>query len=159
MRTKAKLILNNLEEIICSIALSVTIIAVMINTFLGWTIGKRFGQLEELAITGFVWVTFLGISVVYKRSKHIRIDFIVSTLPEKIKRVLNIVTDIVVLLFNMYIIYYAYILAMGAIQKTTSLLNISYFYIDLSVILGFLFMTIHLIRNIVNDIRKGRGAA
>lgn len=154
-----KQILNNLEEIICSIALCITIIAVMINTFLGWTIGKRFGQLEELAITGFVWVTFLGISVVYKRSSHIRIDFIVSTLPEKIKKVLNVSTNIIVMLFNAYIIYYAYVLTMGAIQKTTSLLNISYLYIDISVILGFLFMTIHSIRNLVSDIRKWRETA
>lgn len=154
-----KQIFNNLEEIICSIALCITIIAVMVNTFLGWTIGKRFGQLEELAITGFVWVTFLGISVVYKRSSHIRIDFIVSTLPEKTRKVLNISMDIIVMIFNTYIIYYAYILAMGAIQKTTPLLNISYFYIDLSVILGFVFMTIHSIRNLVSDIRKRRETA
>ncbi len=154
MKIKMKDIFNNIEEIICSFALSITIVAVLVNTLLGWIIGKRFGQLEELAITGFVWTTFLGISVVYKRGSHIYIDFLVDMLPETIRKYVKISVDVSVILFCFYVVYYAYILTEGAIGKTTSLLNISYLYIDSAIVLGFAFMSIHSIRKLITDLRK-----
>ncbi len=156
LRNMVKEFFNKFEEIVTSMALSITILAVLINTLSGWIIGKRYGQLEEIAITGFVWVTFLGISVVYKNGAHIRIDFIVEAFPKKIKNIVQIIVDITVILFSIFVAYNASVLMMGAIEKTTSLLHISYFFIDLPVVLGFSFMTIRTIIQMTKDFKQLR---
>ncbi len=151
--SKLKFFFSNFEEILCSLALSITILAVLINTILGWTVGRRFGEFEEIALVGFVWITFLGISVVYKDVIHIRIDFILDALPKKITVIIDFVINIGIILFCFFVTKNASMLMFGAINKTTSLLRMSYFFIDLPVVLGFGLMSIRMTARLFGNLR------
>lgn len=148
-----KIRIGNFEEIICSVALFVTITTIVINIICGEVTGRRFGQLEELSISAFVWVTFMGVSVAYKHRAHICIDFAVSAMPKAIQKVVDIFVYVVLILFNIYLVKVAWDLAVSATGKTTSLLGLSYFYIDLSVVLGFSCMTIRTVIDLADSLK------
>ena len=148
-------LLNHSEELLCSIAMSIVILAVMANILLGITTGRRYGQLEELAITAFVWVTFLGASVAYKRGAHICIDFLVKKFPERMQMLTDLLIKLFLIAFNSYLVYMAWVLSINA-RITSPMLNIPYFYIYLSVVLGFGCMTIRIIIDLVRDITRLR---
>lgn len=149
-----KLTIDNFEEMICSIALCITIAAIVINIITGAVTGKRFGQLEELSISAFVWVTFMGVSVAYKRRAHICIDFVVNALPGKIQQAIEFLVYFILIAFNIYLVKTAWELAVSATGKTTSLLGLSYFFIDLSVVAGFTCMTIRTVIDLVRSVKS-----
>lgn len=149
-----KISIDNFEEIICSFALFITIAAIVINIVCGKVTGKRFGQLEELSISAFVWVTFMGVSVAYKHRAHICIDFAVNAMPKGVQQAVNFFVCIVLIVFNIYLVKVAWDLAISATGKTTSLLGLSYFYIDLSVVIGFSCMTVRTVIELVNSVKR-----
>jgi len=153
MKKHIKSIFLNIEEIICCSALVITIMSVLINTISGWVTGKRYGELIEIALIGFVWVIFMGLGIVNKYSNHIRIDFIIDALPKGIRKIIIPIVEVLCIVFCLYIAYYASILTMGAVNKTTSLLRISYFYIDLAVVLGFISLAFHNILDLIKSLR------
>lgn len=151
---KKKFSINNFEEIVCSLALFITIFSIVINIILGAVTGQRYGQLEEISIVGFVWITFMGVSAVYKYNSHICIDFLVNALPKRVQDIIDLFIYVLLILFNVYLVSIAWELALSATEKTTPLLGISYFFIDLSVVIGFSCMTI---RTIIDLVRKIKG--
>lgn len=154
MKNKIKFLLANIEEIVCGIALIITILTTLINIITGWIFGTRYGELQEFAILGFVWVTFAGIGIAYKHNAHICIDFFVTALPPKIRKTVILIVDLFLILFNLTFIYYAWQLALNAYVKTTSLTGIPYFYVDISVIIGFSFMTIYSIIGFIRAVKN-----
>lgn len=149
-----KITIDSFEEVVCSIAMLVTIIAIVINIICGTVTGKRFGQLEEISISAFVWVTFMGVSVAYKHRAHICIDFAVNSMPEAARRTVDLFVYLVLIIFNIYLVRVAWALAVSARGKTTSLLGLSYFYIDLSVVMGFSCMTIRTVIDLVSSLKR-----
>lgn len=157
--TKKRFSINNFEEIVCSLALFITIISIVINIVLGAVTGRRYGQLEEISIVGFVWVTFMGVSAVYKYNSHICIDFLVNAFPKRVQDFIDLLIYVLLILFDAYLVSVAWELALSATEKTTPLLGISYFFIDLSVVIGFSCMAIRTIIDLVRKIRGFRSRA
>lgn len=152
--TKKKFSINNFEETVCALALFVTIVSITINIIIGAVTGRRYGQLEEISLVGFVWITFMGVGAVYKYNSHICIDFFVNALPKRLQDIVDIFVYVLLAVFNIYLISVAGELAISATEKTTPLLGISYFFIDLSVVVGFSCMTIRTVVNLVRKIKK-----
>lgn len=62
-----------------------------------------FTWMEELATILFVWMVYLGVSAAVTYRKHLRIDFVLTMVPFKVKRVMLIASNVVFALFNIYI--------------------------------------------------------
>jgi TRAP-type C4-dicarboxylate transport system permease small subunit len=60
---------------------------------------------EELSVLLFVFMTYFGISSAVTYRKHLRIDALLDAVPFRVKRVLLIVSDLVFIGFNTYIIF------------------------------------------------------
>lgn len=153
---KFKRILKSAEEVICISSLVLTIIPVFINTLCGWIIGRRLGQLEEIALTGFAWITFFSIGYVYKLGSQISVYFLVQLLPASIQKIMDTIITIVIFLSSIYISWKAYILMINAIEKTTPLLGISYFFIDLGAVTGFLLLSLYSLKNLLEKFIKNK---
>lgn len=153
MKKTLRFIFDYIEEILCCTALTVTIIAVLINIVSGTVLGKRFGQCEEIAKSAFVWITFVGVSLAYKRGNHICIDFVVKSLPPKGQRAAKYMVWAVLFGFDLVILYYAVQLTVNTSRKTLPLCGISYAYINVSLIIGFGLMLLRLLTDVVKELR------
>ena len=60
---------------------------------------------EELGQLLFVWMTYLGVSSAVTYRKHLRIDALLNAVPFKVKKAMLIISDIIFIIFNIYLIF------------------------------------------------------
>ena len=79
---------------------------------------RNLGGIAWLWIPGmtkllFIWTVFTGTAVLYQRHDHLVMNFFVSKLESSRKRVLNIVSNVVLLVFLIVLIVYGFMVVEG----------------------------------------------
>lgn len=147
-------ILKNLDEIIAGVALALIVICVTVNVICRYIFGFIFNSAEELAVIAFIWCTYLGTAVAYRRDSHVGINVIVNLFPERIRKVLDLFVHILVFVLNCVIFYLSIFLAKSSITKSTPILGMSYTFVNLSLTLGFFLMMIYGVLKIIRTIQE-----
>ncbi|MEZ8985315.1 C4-dicarboxylate ABC transporter permease [Vibrio cyclitrophicus FF160] len=144
-------LLKNIEEILASIAISITVLVVIINVVLRYGFGFVVPWSEELSVICFIWAVYLGISSCYKHKLHMGVDVVVAMLPEKAKTPFRLCVSLFLLALNilMAVLSYQYLMLSN---KVTPVMGMSYFAINGVLLVCFSLMTIHTVRFIVSDI-------
>ncbi|MCC3145779.1 TRAP transporter small permease [Halanaerobium sp. Z-7514] len=90
-----------------------------------------------------MWLTFLGASIAIREGEHIAVNFFVNFLSNKKKKLILIVSNLIVSLFCITIIYYGILFSINGITSTDPLLfGMRMIYPYLSVPVGFSFILI-----------------
>ncbi|GIC78282.1 TRAP transporter small permease [Moritella sp. F3] len=145
-------ILKNIEEILASIAISITILVVIINVILRYGFGFVVPWSEELSVICFIWAVYLGISSCYKHKLHMGVDIIVTLLPESMRCPFRLLVSSFLLIVNMLMAYLSYDYMMLS-NKVTPVMGMSYLTINGVLFFSFSLMTIHTINFIKDDIQ------
>jgi len=107
----------------------------------------------EMAVWIFIWITYLGAALLYRRKGHIVVRLIDFILPKKAKKVLEVFTDILVAMFMVVIFYYSIPVVKAYSNQYATAIYISrglmFLSLPVSLVLIFLFM----IDNILQKIR------
>lgn len=144
-------LLKNIEEILASIAISITVLVVIINVVLRYGFGFVVPWSEELSVICFIWAVYLGISSCYKHKLHMGVDVVVAMLPEKAKIPFRLCVSVFLLALNILMVVLSYQYLMLS-NKVTPVMGMSYFAINGVLLLCFSLMAIHTVRFIVSDI-------
>lgn len=152
-----KLVLKHLDEIIASGFIIVTTALVLMNVFLRYFMNTGIYWSEEVATMCFVWFVFLGSSVAYRKNAHLGVDLLVKRLPGKLRVVVEIIVDIVLIVINAYIFYLAIKYVGKTYTKPTAVLAISSAYVTSSLIVSFGLSTMHSIKKLFNDVMAAFG--
>lgn len=144
---------KNIEEILASVAISMTILIVIINVILRYGFGFVVPWSEELAVICFIWSVYLGISSCYKNKLHMGVDVIITLLPEKAKIRFQLVISFFLLVINLILAYLSYDYTMLS-NKVTPVMGMSYFTINGVLFLCFFLMSIHTVNFIRSDFKK-----
>ncbi|KAB0304004.1 TRAP transporter small permease [Vibrio fortis] len=144
-------LLRNLEEILASIAISITVLVVIVNVVLRYGFGFVVPWSEELSVICFIWAVYLGISSCYKHKLHMGVDVIVAMLPTRPKRIFKLGVSVFLLGINilMSVLSYQYLMLSS---KVTPVMGMSYFAINGVLLLSFSLMAIHTVKFIVDDV-------
>lgn len=144
--------LKNIELIIGSLMISVTVISVIVNVFLRYLFGIQFAWIEEVSVGCFIWTVFLGAAAVYKEKALIGVEVLTKILPFKGKRILEIMVYSLLLILNgsLFVMSLNYTIASN---KITSALEISYVYINASIVASFGLMSLYSIKFLIDDIK------
>lgn len=144
-------LLKNIEEILASIAISITVLVVIVNVVLRYGFGFVVPWSEELSVICFIWAVYLGISSCYKHKLHMGVDVVVAMLPEKVKIPFRLCVSVFLLALNilMAVLSYQYLMLSN---KVTPIMGVSYFVINGVLLLCFSLMAIHTVRFIANDV-------
>ncbi|WP_434565983.1 TRAP transporter small permease [Vibrio chagasii] len=144
-------LLKNIEEILASIAISITVLVVIVNVVLRYGFGFVVPWSEELSVICFIWAVYLGISSCYKHKLHMGVDVVVAMLPEKAKIPFRLCVFVFLLALNilMAVLSYQYLMLSN---KVTPVMGVSYFVINGVLLLCFSLMAIHTVRFIANDV-------
>lgn len=148
-----KTILSNFGEIISGSFLIIATILVIMNIFLRYVMKTGVYWTEEVVTGLFVWAVFIGSAAGFKRHKHIGVDFLVSKLPDGIRKIVNIIVDIILILINGYLSYLSVIYVKSSYLKPTPVLGISSVWISSSLVVSLFLMTIYSIVFLIKTIQ------
>jgi len=144
---------KDFELYVGSFFLSVTTIIVIMNVFTRYFLRFTYHWAEEIAVGAFVWTIFLGFTSAYKSNSLIGIEFLVKLLPKKGRNVLEFFTSIIITILSGTMFYFSYIYVARS-TKITAALEISYSYINASIIISFALITLYSIYYSVKSFKK-----
>ncbi len=123
------------------------------NVISFWTTGRRYGQLEELVVSCLVWVTYIGLGKHYREKECIRADFLITALPPRGQKAVDVVTDLATLIIGGVILFFGVQLMLRSTNKFTGVLKICYFWIDMGLVIGFLSLVYNILLKYVSGAR------
>lgn len=100
---KLDLILDKIEDILCTLFACVMAVSVLIQVVNRNTVQIPIIWCEELARYCMVWLIFIGISAGVKKGSHIGVDALVNLLPEKVRRTVKIAVSCLVTVLYGYL--------------------------------------------------------
>lgn len=142
-------VLNNIPELIACSAFVVMVCVVAVNVILRFCFDRSLVWIEEVSALGFIWSIFVGAAACYKRGSLISIDILVSLFPESLKKIMRIITCVFMIGVNAYLCYLSFKFSLSALTKLSLSLRIPYTCFDIAATVGFGFMTIYAVRDLI----------
>ena len=98
-----KKIWDNLEEFMIIPLIFAMSLIIFIQVIMRYVFHSSLTWSEELARYLFVWLVYFSVSFTARRQKHIRIDAAINLYPKKLRPYIDILSEIVVLAFSIFI--------------------------------------------------------
>ena len=149
-----KKILKNLDAYFAGFMFAITLVVVVINVFTRKLFNFVIPWGEEVATTCFVYTTFVGAAWCLRTHQHVGVDLLVDKLPAGARKIVHIITDLIILVTNGYITWLSYQFVSSSSVKTMPILKISSVWLNSALILGFGLMTIYSLVNLIRTIRE-----
>lgn len=133
---KANALGNYLAKItifVVIILAAVMVLTVLIGVFFRYVLRDSLGWTEELARYLMIWAALLSISIGIKDKEHVGIQLIIRNIPIKYARILNLLVNIIILIFLSVLSYKGMYIAIKAIPQLSMGLGISMFWALLSI--------------------------
>lgn len=132
------------------------VLAIMVyafNIFDWWLFGRRVAVADEIALMGLVWVSYVGMGLLFRHGGHCTMNFVVEMCPERWRPPLDIVRDLMILAVSIFAVYYSWKLSIRSLTKLLTISKIPYFYCDICFTIGYghllLVVLVDLLHNIV----------
>lgn len=151
--------LHNFEDIIAAIFITITTILVVINIIMRYILNSGLVWSEEVATGCFVWSVFIGAAAVFKHRGHVGVDVVVKFMPPVLRKAVQLITDIILVVLNGYMSYLAILYIRTSYTKMTPVLGVSSAYISSSVLIAFILMTIYSVGFVWGDLMGKKEAA
>lgn len=132
-----------------AICLGVLFIVMIINAALRYIFMSGLDFSDELNGFLFVWMGFLGASLVMANEGHLRVTALVDILPKFVQYVLSVILNIIMLV--MVCIYMKPLVRLLATLPISNVMRIPLEYVYIILPIGFGLMAFHIIYNIFND--------
>ncbi|MFW5915071.1 MAG: TRAP transporter small permease [Planctomycetota bacterium] len=149
MKHFLKLLDDKFEEVIGVVLLGVLMTMIFFNVVARIFFNSGLSGAEELSRIFYVLVVYIGASYGIRTDDHIRVNVVVEALPEKARKVLLILTDIVWAGFNIAIVVISMDLydRMKLFLGKSAMFDIPLHYIFLTIPVGFLLLTLRLVQS------------
>lgn len=135
---KSAFSLKNLDLLIAAFALAVLVVVTFTNVFMRYLFSAPLIWAEEVQLLCFLWMTFMGAGAAFRFGSHVAIEVVVDALPDKFKRIIEIVDYILVILILGYVTYLGMTMMplMLKIGKQTNILHIPFWFINIVMPIG-----------------------
>jgi TRAP-type transport system small permease protein len=132
------------------VILLATVIVSVVNTdvVLRYLFGRSLVITQELSRYFMVWIVFLGSALAIRDNSHIRIGVLVNRMPATLKFIVELFSDIAIMVFCAALIVEGIRILPGQFQQNTTTLGVTMFWFYLPIPLGSFFMVIFLVGKI-----------
>lgn len=127
------------ENFITNLLIVAIVFFVFTSAIMRW-VGMPLSWSVEFAQMLFVWAIFLGSNRTLRENKHIEVDFFVKMMPAKVKAIIDIVMNVLVLAFLLFLTKYGIQLSIENSERQISNLPLSYSFITMAVPIGSILM-------------------
>jgi len=100
-----KKFVENIDQYISAVLFIVIMVLLFVQVVTRYVTGKSATWTEELSILLFVWMTYMGVSSAVTYRKNLRIDALLDVVPFRVKKLLLILSDVIFIVFNIYLIF------------------------------------------------------
>jgi TRAP-type C4-dicarboxylate transport system permease small subunit len=148
MGRKILYFINNIESYLCRLLLAMFVTLLFAQIVSRQIFGYSFSWSEELSVYMFVWFVFFGASYAAKLSAHNRVTFQYKLMPSWMPKVLEFLSDLIWITFNIYFVYLSYDFVfnkMNVFWKSQTL-GIPMKYVYLILPIAFALMTVRIIQ-------------
>ncbi len=152
MKISGKWILSHAEVVISGVFLMITVLVVIVNVLLRYLFSGGLFWVEEVATASFIWSIFIGSAAAYRHNLHIGIDLITKLFNERVKEILALVINSLMVVINGYICYLSILMIQANKLKRTPVLDVPSIYVNLAITVGFFLITVHAVRFLITDI-------
>lgn len=149
---------DTLEKLVSLVATAIflsMLILLFLQVILRYGFNSGFSWIEEYSDFCFVWLALLGIALGVKRNSHLAMDALTDMLPDKLKRLSELINVILCLVFYALMMYsgIAYTKVGGMLTSPILQLKYSYMYISIPVVCGI--CLIFLVASLVTNKKEG----
>ena len=146
--------LNRLAELICIPTAIGFIVILLVQIFIRFVIqGSIAWSLEVIQIC-FLWSVFMGVSISWKKRSHIMFHFVIDRLPPGINRLVLLAGHLAALVFFLYVVIYGLRETVRLAPSYFVVLNISENWSQMPVPLSSIFMAVHSLDRILEEIQR-----
>lgn len=154
--TVIKWIDQHLEEFILGVLLVLIACVMLLQVIMRYVVGASLSWAEEFCRYLFVWSSLLSIGYSIRKRTILRVDSLIEALPLSIKKAFKIATEVVVLVFFLYLFIKSIpvvdmILESGQVSPA---MEIPMYFVYLSAVVGFLLAVIRTIQSLVQMIKS-----
>lgn len=110
---------------------------------------------EELATAAFIWLVIFGSAILFKEKNYIAVDVFVKNKPEKVKKIIDIIGNILMALIFAVLIYSCYIAIPNQMFYKTVVLKIPRSAHTIALMISSAFMLLCCIENIMRNLLGG----
>ena len=94
------------EEMLGCMALTLVIVPVILNIINRSFLNKYSLNLESTALLPYVWIGYGFFGYMYKKDAHVDVKFIVNKMSPPVRAVFDLLRDIFILVFSVYMVYW-----------------------------------------------------
>lgn len=139
-------VLHKTEEAFVGITIMGVTFLLFINVILRFFFSAGITWTEELIRYAIIWITFIGGSICFRKGIHVGIDVLIESLPDKGKKVLGLIINLMAIILMFLLIKYGYdlvVFSQGTGQMSPAL-QVPMFWAYLAIPIGSLLSLIHL---------------
>ena len=144
--------INNIVANFLGVIVLVMFASIFLQVISRYCFGNPLPWPEEVTMFLMAWMSFLGASVALRQWGHIGVDFFLNRTSGKKRILLLLVIRIIAIFFTGFLVIHGAIFVMTSTGMVSDGLRISMVYPRLSMPLGGIFMTFHIIAFILDDI-------
>ncbi|EEZ4381857.1 TRAP transporter small permease [Escherichia whittamii] len=143
-------LLGKVIEVAAVLTLFILVIMTIAAVIMRYCLNMPLQWTEEVSGLLMIWVVMFGAVVAERDNTHLSIPFLADALTPRGQRVLTLFVSLISIFLLIVMALSAWKLAAGTAFKTTQILKISWFWIDIAVTVGAIgiacFTALHLIK-------------
>jgi len=132
-------------------------LVILLQVIARFVFNSPFTWTEELARYLFVYITFLGAGLLVYQRSHLFVEIVFNLFPSTVKKVVQMIIDLIVAGFSAYVIRSAVsLMGTSATHKSTGM-GLPMSFVSLSVLIGAVLMLFYSLYNIYLDFKAFSG--
>lgn len=108
--SRGKKIWDLVEDVLAGTFLSVGISLILYGVIMRYAFNEPKAWVEEVANYTIVWGALLGVPIALRDNHHIQVDILYDKMPKSIKRLMDIFSGVMGIVFCLFYTYYGYLL-------------------------------------------------
>lgn len=130
---------------------AVLLVILLVNVISRNLLGGSIAWIEEISRYIFTWMMFMGIAIGVHYKKHLGVEFITGLYPEKIRKCIGFISDILTLALFVILAIYGFRYSGKSMHMYSPIMGIPYGAVYLCVPVGSVFSCFYCIARIVDD--------
>lgn len=153
-------IIDKIIEILCTVIMGYMVLAVCWQVITRFILKNPSTLTEEILRYLLVWTTMVGGAYAYGRRKHLAINMLTKKLPEKQQKLLDIVIQIIVIVFAVVVMIMGGMRLVGTTSNQISAaLHLPMPFVYASIVVGGVLIIFYSLIFIAEDIKEMGGKA
>ena len=151
---KIREVLDRFVDFVIIVLFIILFAVVLMQIFFRYVLNSPLVWSEELSRYIFIWISFLGWTLATRHNTHIRVEFLLKSLPRGIRFIIEVITRLIIIFFIGMLIYLGIRMAVRSVDVPTVTLFFTYAYIYAIVPIASAIILFYTILDFIEMFRK-----